>query len=171
VRRLAAAIDALNEHVGRAIAWLALGIVLTQFGLVVARYVFAFSHPALSEAVWYQHGLLFTLAAGYTALKDENVRIDLIYGRATRRQRAWIDLTGILVLLLPLCILTAWLSSSYVLNSWRVLEGSTEISGLPLMFALKTAIWGFAGLLGLQAVSGLIKNYLVLSERGMAEHG
>lgn len=162
-------IDRLNARVGEAVAWLALGLVLTQFSLVIARYVFAFGHPALSEAVWYQHGLLFTLAAGYTALRDENVRIDLIYGRASLRTRAWIDLCGCLFFVLPLCVLTIWLSSSYILNAWAVLEGSAENSGLPLVFALKTAIWGFAALLGLAAVSTIIKNWLVLSGRNMAQ--
>lgn len=170
MRAFADAIDRLNERVGHAVAWLALGIVLLQFALVVARYVFSFSHPGLSEAVFYQHGLLFMLAAGYTALHDENVRIDLIYGRATPRQRALIDLFGGLFLLLPVCLATAWYSANYVINAWEVLEGSNESAGLPLIFLLKTAIWAFAALLGLQGLSLIIRNVLLLSEGRPARH-
>lgn len=162
------AIDRLNESVGHAVAWLALGMVLLQFAIVIARYIFSYSHPALSEAVWYQHGLLFTLAAGYTLLKDEHVRIDLFYGAAGPKQRALVNIFGGLFLLLPVCVITGWLSTSYILNAWKVLEGSSENAGLPLIFLLKTAIWPFALLLGLQALSMIIKNYAILAEGSAA---
>lgn len=162
---IANTIDYVNEHVGRIIAWTALFMVLVQFAVVVLRYVFAFSNTGLSESIWYLHGILFMLGAGYTLLYDGHVRVDVYYREASPRRKAWVDLLGAVFFLIPLCVLTFWLSWGYVLNAWAVLEGSTEISGLPLIFLYKTVIWVFATLLGLQALSMAIKALLFLAGR------
>ncbi len=162
---IARAIDALNTRIGRVVAWSVLIMVLVQFAVVVLRYVFAFSNSALSEVVWYLHGILFMIGAGYTLLNDGHVRVDIFYREASLRRKAWVDLIGSIVFLIPLCILTVWLSWGYVLNSWIVLEGSTELSGLPIVFLYKTVIWVFAGLVGLQALSTAIKAFLFLMGR------
>ena len=162
---IARAIDAINTRVGHAIAWTAFIMVLVQFAVVVLRYVFAFSNTALSESIWYLHGLLFMVGAGYTLLHDGHVRVDVIYREASTRYKAWVDLVGSLAFIVPLCILTFWLSWNYVINSWIVLEGSIELSGLPLVFLYKTVIWVFALLVGLQALSTAIKAVLFLMGR------
>lgn len=162
---IARAIDALNTRVGNAIAWTAFIMVLVQFGVVILRYVFAFSNTALSESIWYLHGLLFMIGAGYTLLHDGHVRVDVFYREASQRYRAWVDLLGSLLFLIPLCMLTVWLSWSYVINAWIVLEGSLELSGLPLVFLYKTVIWAFALVVGLQGVSTAIKACLYLMGR------
>jgi len=163
--RIANFIDALNDRVGNAIAWAAFIMVLIQFGIVILRYVFAFSNTALSESIWYLHGLLFMIGAGYTLLYDGHVRVDVIYREASQRYKAWVDLLGSVLFIIPLCILTVWLSWGYVINAWRVLEGSTELSGLPLIFLYKTVIWVFAAFVGLQALSTAIKAFLFLMGR------
>jgi len=163
--RIAKAIDAVNIRAGNAIAWTAFIMVLIQFAVVILRYVFAFSNTALSESIWYLHGLLFMIGAGYTLLYDGHVRVDVIYREASTRYKAVVDLVGSLAFILPLCILTVWLSWGYVINAWRVLEGSTELAGLPLIFLYKTVIWVFAGLVGLQAISTAIKAVLYLMGR------
>ncbi|HSM20299.1 MAG TPA: TRAP transporter small permease subunit, partial [Hyphomicrobiales bacterium] len=91
--------------------------------------------------------------AGFTLMHDGHVRIDLFYASAAPRSRALVDLFGSLFLLIPICVLTFVLSWGYVTNSWRILEGSTEVSGLPFIFLLKTMIWVFAVLVGLQGVA------------------
>ncbi len=163
--RIANAIDALNTRVGNAIAWTAFAMVLIQFAVVILRYVFAFSNTALSESIWYLHGLLFMIGAGYTLLYDGHVRVDVFYREASQRYKAWVDLLGSMLFIIPLCILTVWLSWGYVINAWRVLEGSTELAGLPLIFLYKTVIWAFALFVGLQALSIAIKALLYLMRR------
>ncbi len=154
---LAKGIDGLNEYVGRGVAWLALIMVLVQFAVVIMRYVFSIGFIPMQELIWYLHGTLFMAGAGYTLLHDGHVRVDILYGEASARKKALIDMIGALFFLIPLCILTLWLSWSYIINSWRTFEGSTEISGLPAIFLLKTMIWVFAVLLGLQGVSMVIR--------------
>ena len=169
--RLANGIDWLNDRIGRGIAWVALLMVLVQFTVVIMRYVFAIGFIPMQESIWYMHGILFMVGAGYTLLHDGHVRVDIIYREASVRKKAWVDMLGSIIFLAPICLLTLWLSSSYVINSWRTFEGSTEISGLPLIFLLKTVIWVFAGLLGLQAISTIIHSIetLFISDDEAAE--
>ncbi|MDX1604677.1 MAG: TRAP transporter small permease subunit [Candidatus Competibacterales bacterium] len=162
IRRL----EAVNAVLGRTVAWLALAMVLLQFAIVILRYVFSVGFIALQESVWYLHGLLFMLGAGYTLLRDEHVRIDVIYREASIRYRAWVDLLGVLLLLLPVCGAILWLSWNYVLNAWRTLEGSTELSGLPLIFLLKTVVLVFAVLLSLQGLALALRALRVLTGAG-----
>ena len=175
---LAGWIDALNRRAGHAAAWLALALVLTQFAVVVLRFVFGIGFIFLQESVWYLHGILFMLGAGYTLLQDAHVRVDVFYRGAGPRRQALVDFLGTLFLLLPMTVLILALSFGYVLDSWYnfslgkwVLEGSTELSGLPLIFLLKTVIWLFAILLGLQGLSMALRAGLVLmaEEKACAE--
>ena len=162
LKSIALAIDSLNERVGRVTAWAALLMVLVQFVVVILRYVFAWGSIPVQESIWYFHGVLFMLAAGYTLLKDGHVRVDIFYRESTPRRKALIDLFGVIVFLLPVCLLIWGMSWNYVLNSWRVLEGSTETSGLPIIFLLKTVIPIFVILLALEGISLAIKSFLVV---------
>ena len=158
-------IDRLNERIGRGVAWAALAMVLIQFIVVVMRYVFAVGNIAMQESIWYLHGILFMIGAGYTLLHHGHVRVDVVFGEATPRYKAWVDLLGTLFFLIPLMVATLWLSWSYVINSWKVWEGSTEVTGLPLIWAYKTVIWVFAVLVFLQALSVLYKAAAFLAGR------
>ena len=115
-------IDRLNGAVGRAAAWLALAIVVLQFVLVVARYLFSLGSIWLTETVLYAHAALFLLAAAWTLEVGGHVRVDVFYAGARPRTRAWIDLAGALVLLLPFMLVLVWLSWPYAARSWAVLR-------------------------------------------------
>jgi TRAP-type mannitol/chloroaromatic compound transport system permease small subunit len=150
-------IDRLNTTVGRAVAWLALVIVLLQFALVVARYLFGVGSIWLTEAVIYGHATLFLLAAAWTLRTGGHVRVDIFYADASPRTRARIDLAGAVLLLLPFALTLVWLSLPYAARSWEILERSQESSGLPLVFALKTLIPLFATMMALQGVAQAIR--------------
>ena len=159
---LARIIDIINDRLGRAIAWLTLFMVLVQFAVVLMRYVFGLSSIYMQESIVYMHAIIFLTATGYTLLHDGHVRVDIFYGSATQRTRAWVNLIGVCVLLLPIAVTTLLTSANYVMQSWQVHEGSPEGSGLPLIFALKTFIWVFAGVLILQGISLAIHSISVL---------
>lgn len=163
LKRFVALIDAINLAIGRVVMWLAVVMAVVQLAVVILRYVFAIGFIGMQQSVWYMHGLLFMLGAGFALMVDGHVRVDVFYREASPRQKAWTDLFGVVVLLLPLCVLAVTLSWNYVLNSWRVLEGSTEVSGIPAIFLLKTTIWVFAVLLGLQALALAARAILFLS--------
>ncbi len=159
---LARAIDAVNEAIGRAVSWLAVGMVAVQFTLVVMRYVFGLASIAMQESVIYMHGLLFMLAAGYTLLHDGHVRVDIFYRDASRRRKAAIDLAGVFLFLIPACLLIGYVAWPYVGQSWAVLEGSRETSGIPGVFLFKTAILVFVALTIAQGLAMAARAALLL---------
>jgi TRAP-type mannitol/chloroaromatic compound transport system permease small subunit len=163
INALADRIDRLTTTVGRAVAWLALAIVLLQFALVVARYLFGLGSIWLTEMVIYAHATLFMLAAAWTLRSGGHVRVDVFYAEADPRTRAKIDLAGAALLLLPFALVLVWLSVPYAARSWAILERSQETSGLPLVFALKTLIPLFAALMALQGVAQAIRSLSALA--------
>ena len=154
---LADRIDRLTTGIGRAVAWLALAVVLLQFALVVARYLFGLGSIWATETVIYAHATLFMLAAAWTLRAGGHVRVDVFYAEAMPRTRAKIDLAGSLLLLLPFSTVLVWLSVPYAARSWAILERSQETSGLPLVYLLKTLIPLFAFLMALQGIAQAIR--------------
>ncbi|HEU5445173.1 MAG TPA: TRAP transporter small permease subunit [Pseudolabrys sp.] len=160
---LADRLDRLVSGVGRVAAWLILVVVLLQFALVVARYLFGLGSIWLSETVIYAHAAVFMLAAAWTLRAEGHVRVDIFYVEASTRTRALIDLAGAILLLLPFMLVLLWLSVPYAARSWAILEHSQEASGLPLVFVLRTLIPVFAVLMALQGVAQAIRAATVLT--------
>lgn len=160
---LARRIDALNEIVGRATAWIVLPMVLIQVAIVLMRYVFGIGSIMVQESVVYMHAILFMVTVGYTLLYDAHVRIDIVYRGASPRFKAMVDLAGVIAFLIPVCVLITWVSWPYVAASWRVLEASKETSGIPAVFLLKSLILVFTALLALQGVSLAIRSAVILA--------
>ena len=156
-------VDSLNDKIGRGVAWLTLAMVLITFGVVILRYVYAIGWVWLQESYVWMHGLVFMLGAGYTLLHDGHVRVDVFYRPQSARYKAWVDLFGSLLLLLPTLALVAWVSIPYVQDSWDRLEVSREAGGLPGLFLLKSALLVFCVLLGLQGLSLAAKSLLSLA--------
>jgi TRAP-type mannitol/chloroaromatic compound transport system permease small subunit len=160
---LADRIDRLNATIGRGVAWLAIAVVLLQFALVVARYLFGVGSVWLSETVVYAHATLFMLAAAWTLQAGGHVRVDIFYADASARAKALVDLIGALLLLLPFMLVLLCLSAPYATRSWAILEHSQETSGLPIVFLLKTLIPLFAVLMALQGIAQAIHAATALS--------
>jgi TRAP-type mannitol/chloroaromatic compound transport system permease small subunit len=160
---LADRIDRLNATIGRGVAWLAIAVVLLQFALVVARYLFGVGSVWLSETVVYAHATLFMLAAAWTLQAGGHVRVDIFYADASARAKALVDLIGALLLLLPFMLVLLCLSAPYATRSWAILEHSQETSGLPIVFLLKTLIPLFAILMALQGIAQAIHAATALS--------
>ncbi|MGC2219502.1 MAG: TRAP transporter small permease subunit [Pseudolabrys sp.] len=158
-------IDRLTSALGRAAAWLALVVVLLQFALVVARYLFGLGSVWLTETVIYAHAALFMLAAAWTLQVGGHVRVDIFYADASAHTKALIDLVGALFLLLPFMVVLVWLSIPYAARSWSILEHSQEASGLPVVFVLKTLIPLFALLMALQGIAQAIRAAALLRTR------
>ncbi|HWK94258.1 MAG TPA: TRAP transporter small permease subunit [Pseudolabrys sp.] len=162
MNRIADTIDSISAFIGRGVAWLALAIVLLQFALVVARYLFGIGSIWVTESVVYGHAALFLLASAWTLRSGGHVRVDIFYAEASPRARAWIDLLGTLLLLMPFALALLWLSLPFAARSWAILERSPESSGLPLVFVLKSLMPVFALMLALQGIAQAIRSVTVL---------
>ncbi|MCF8466724.1 MAG: TRAP transporter small permease subunit [Sneathiella sp.] len=157
---LSRGLDRFSSMIGKCVSWLALVMVLVQFALVLARYVFGIGSVALQETVIYSFALLFLLGSADTLRRGGHVRIDIFYARAGDRLKAAIDLCGSLFLLTPVCLAVFILSWPYVAGSWEILEGSRESSGLPLLFALKSVLLLFCVMMILQGLSTILRSLL-----------
>jgi len=164
-QQLARHIDAFAELTARLVAWLTLAMVVITGTVVVLRYAFNTGSIALQESVTYLHATVFMLCAAYTLKHDAHVRVDIFYQRCSLRKRAWIDLLGTLLLLLPVCIFILVSSIDYVSAAWAVHEGSREAGGLNGIYLLKTLIPVMAVLLLLQGIAQFIRNLLVITGR------
>jgi TRAP-type mannitol/chloroaromatic compound transport system permease small subunit len=162
--RIAHAVDAINDWIGRTLSWLTLGMVLITFAVVLARYVFGLGSTIMQESVVYMHAVVFMACAGYALVYNAHVRCDIFYGAASPRTKAVVDLIGTFIFLIPTCILIFWVTWPYAVASWAVLEGSPEgRMGIPAVFLLKSLILVFAGLLALQSVSLVLQSALLLA--------
>ncbi|MCB1736121.1 MAG: TRAP transporter small permease subunit [Gammaproteobacteria bacterium] len=163
--RVVHAIDALNEFVGRGVAWLTLIMVLVTFTVVLLRYGFNLGWIAMQESITYMHAAVFMLGAGYTLLHDGHVRVDIFYRGMAPKRKAAIDLFGALFLLLPTFLFLIWASWDYVADSWAVQEASAETGGIPYRYLLKSVILLMAGLMILQGLSQALRSLLILLGR------
>jgi TRAP-type mannitol/chloroaromatic compound transport system permease small subunit len=149
-------IDRVNEHIGKSASWLVLAAVLMSTGNAVVRKAFDASSNAFLEGQWYLFAAMFLLCSGYTLLKQEHVRIDVIYLRFSRRTQVWIDIFGTVLFLLPMSGLMLYLCWPYFTNALLSGETSANAGGL-LQWPVKMMMpLGFA-LLALQGLSELVK--------------
>ena len=165
LKRGARMIDAISVTVGDAVRWSGLALVVITAIIVIQRYVFGVSITALQESVIYLHSLLFLLSSAAALLNGGHVRVDIIYSKLSERARAWTDLAGVYLALIPMSWLILETSRSYVGGAWRILERSRESDGLPLVFLLKTAIPLFAVMMILQGLSMAARAALTLAGR------
>lgn len=158
---LSRGIDALNDLVGRLVYWLVLVSVLVSSGNASVRYLFNMSSNAWLEIQWYLFSAVFLLCAGYTLLHNEHIRIDVVYGRFTRRTQVWIDVFGTVFFLLPMAVIIMALSWPMFMDAYVRGEISGDAGGL-IRWPVKLLIpVGFL-LLSLQGVSELIKRVAYL---------
>jgi TRAP-type mannitol/chloroaromatic compound transport system permease small subunit len=133
-------IDGVNERVGRMVSWVTLGLVVVIFIDVVMRYLFNTSYVFTQELEWHLFGFIFLIGAGYTLLHDGHVRVDIIYQRLGLKGRGWINLCGVILFLIPGCLMVIVTSWKFAANSFSMLEGSADPGGIPFRFILKGCI-------------------------------
>ncbi len=153
-------IDIAHARLASVIKWASLLMVATTLIVVILRYVFSVGAIAIQELTMYLHGILFLLAIPYGILKDTHVRVDLVYGRLSAERRNLINSIGHCLFLIPVGIFMVLTSLPYVESSWAVREKSSEVGGLPAIFALKACVPIAGALLTLQGLSELIKKFL-----------
>jgi TRAP-type mannitol/chloroaromatic compound transport system permease small subunit len=148
-------LDRVSALLGKASAWLTLFMVLVTFVVVVLRYIFDAGLIWLQESVVWMHGFVFMVGAAYTLQQEEHVRVDIFYREMSPKRRAWVDLVGVTVFLLPLCTLLGWKAFDYVAVSWQLQEASRESGGLPypLIPLLKSILVVMPATVGLQGIA------------------
>lgn len=159
-------LDRFSVRLGKATAWLTLFMVIVTFVVVVMRYVFDAGLIWLQESVVWMHAFVFMVGASYTLQQEEHVRVDIFYREMTQTRRAWVDLLGVIIFLLPMCIFLGYKAYDYAAVSWRLQEASRESGGLayPLIPLLKSILVVMPLTLGLQGIALLAKSVRTIRE-------
>jgi TRAP-type mannitol/chloroaromatic compound transport system permease small subunit len=159
------AVDRLNTLVGQLTMWLILATTLISAGNALVRKIFSVSSNSLLEIQWYLFAAVFLLGAGYGFLKNAHVRIDFISNKLSDRTRNWIDVGGIVLVLIPFCLISAGLGWPFFVQALLSGEVSSNAGGLIRWPVYAFIPAGFALLL-LQALSELIKRLAFLQGVG-----
>ncbi len=172
--RLSGLIDAVNNAIGKLVYWLVLVAVLVSSANAVIRYSLHTSSNAWLELQWYLFSAIFLLCSGYTLLRNEHIRIDILIGRFSKRVQAMVDIFGLVVFMFPMAILIMVLSWPMFMDSFRTNEMSSDAGGLIRWPAKILVPVGFF-LLSAQGVSELIKRIAYVAgfidEPGEKMHG
>lgn len=162
IHKLVKGVDVVNREVGRLVSWISLLMVLVVTVDVIMRYAFGTTYVFTQELEWHLFGAYFLLGGGYTLLHNAHVRVDIFYQRLTPKQKAWIDLVGVLFFLLPGCYLVIATSWGFTWNSWMIRETSPDPGGIPARYILKATIpLGFV-FIALQGFSMGLQSLLTL---------
>ena len=161
------ALDRISTATGRAAAWLTLFMVIVTFVVVVMRKLFDLGFIWVQESVVWMHAVVFMLGAAYTLRREEHVRVDVFYRAMSPQRRAWIDLLGVLLFLLPVCVFLGWKSFDFVTQSWSIREASRESGGLPYPFVpmLKSVILLMPIAVALQGLSLFLSSLRTIRKR------
>jgi TRAP-type mannitol/chloroaromatic compound transport system permease small subunit len=163
LEKLAALIDAFNGFIGRAASWAVLPIALVAFAVVAMRYTMATGYPWLQEAYIWLHGAAVLLASAWVLQQGGHVRVELLYRSASAKTKAWLDIVGVVFLLMPTMGFLFWWSLPLVQRSWRLMERSPTNDGLAFVYLMKTVIPVFCVLVMLQGLAMLVRNVAVLA--------
>ena len=161
-------IDALNRKVGVAVGWLILVMTIVSALNATSRKLFSASSNAFLEIQWYLFAAVFLLAAGYTLLSNEHVRVDIVNARLSTRVRLWVELFCTVFFLVPFAALVLWHGWPYFMLSFSSMEWSLNAGGL-ILWPVKLLIPAGFLLLLLQGVSQVIKLVAALLGRMEAE--
>lgn len=157
--------NAINERVGKTVSWLTLFLVFLVCIDVGRRYLLNRASIWGMELEWHLFAAIFLLGAGYAFKHDRHVRVDLFYINYSKRDKAWTNLIGGIIFLVPWCILIIIVSYSYALRSFEIMEGSPNPNGLPYLFIIKFTLTAGVGLLLLQGLASIAKSALILFEK------
>jgi TRAP-type mannitol/chloroaromatic compound transport system permease small subunit len=149
-------LDDLVELSGRIAAWTGFALVLVMAANVLIRYVFHTGSVAMQELEWHLMAPLSLLSIAYAIKHEGHIRVDILYGRFGLRAQQWIDLFSTLCAL-ALCLVLIWLSVPYVLQSYRMGEGSPDPGGLSHRYILKATIPAGFALLAVQSLAALLR--------------
>lgn len=167
--KISGLVDTLNEWIGKLIMWLILAAVLISTGNAVMRKAFDIGSNAYLEIQWYLFAAVFMLGAGYVFLHDQHVRIDIVSSRLKRKTQVLIDVIGIALFLIPLCLVVAYMALPSVMLAYNTNEVSANPGGLTRWPLYVLVPIGFV-LLAVQALSELIKRVAFLMGRAPDPH-
>ena len=167
IPRLSKVLDRFITGIGEIAAWLNVAVIFVIITQVVLRYVFSKGLVILEELQWHLYAIVIMIGLSYCATRDIHIRLDLLQHRFSKRTKEIVDLIGTVVLLLPMVTIILMHSWPFVAESFRLMEASDSVVGLPYRWVVKSFLLTGFGLLGLAGVSRMIRAvaFLMKGER------
>jgi TRAP-type mannitol/chloroaromatic compound transport system permease small subunit len=162
LRDFAAAIEAINDRIGRGLAVLVWATAVTCAVVVFLRYAMHVSFVWMQELYVWSHAIVFMVGVGYAMRRDAHVRVDIFYRSWSPRTRALVEIFGTLAFTLPWVIVLGWLGWPYIRASWAIAEGASQPAGLAYTYLLKTLVLVFCLVVGLQGLAVIARGILTL---------
>ncbi|MBX3553105.1 MAG: TRAP transporter small permease subunit [Pseudolabrys sp.] len=163
LRGFALFIDKLNAALGRYLSGLVWAIAIVCAVVVVLRYVFLISFTWMQELYVWIHAVVFLTAASFAMLVNAHVRVDILYNKWSLKTRAIVEILGAVFFTLPWLVVLAFLTWPFVLDSWKILEGSSQPNGLPGVYLFRSLLLVFCALMILQCLAVIARGILALS--------
>jgi TRAP-type mannitol/chloroaromatic compound transport system permease small subunit len=157
--------ESFTEKTGKAISWLTTALVVVVCYDVFTRYFLKSSSVAVQELQWHLFALIFLIGSAYTLKTDNHVRVDVFYSKLSDKGKAWIDLLGTVVFLVPFCLLLIFASKNFVLHSFNMGETSPDPGGLPARYLLKAVIPISFIFLLLQSLAMMFRSILTINSK------
>lgn len=159
------AINLVNRLIGNVFMWLSVAIVVVCFAVVVERYALGSTRLWMQDLYTWLNGIMFTAVAGYALYRNDHVRVDIFYRPASTLRKAWMDLAGVLLFLMPFAWVVYEYTFNFVQRSWRIWEASANVGGMPGFWVLKSFILAFAAVIALQGVAMALRSVLIIAGR------
>lgn len=158
-------INLINRVIGNVFMWLSVTIVLVCFWVVVERYIFSTTRLWMQDLYPWMNGVMFTAVAGYALYRNDHVRVDIFYRPASVLRKAWLDLLGVCIFLMPFAWVVWTYCFTFVSRSIGLMEASANPGGMQGLWVLKSFILVFAVVIGLQGIAMAIRSILIIAGR------
>ena len=158
MNRIISTIESINKKIAGLAGWSSFLLVLLVCVDVLLRYMFQWSRVWMMELELYLFVLIFLLGAAYAFQEDQHVRVDVFYSNMTMKNKAWVDLAGGILFLIPWTIVIMYISQRYFIKSWSINEHSAQPGGLPFLFIKKGLIFVGFFFLFLQGIVSVYKS-------------
>ena len=163
LREFALSVDRLNAAIGRYLSVMVWAIAIVCAVVVVLRYVFLISFTWMQELYVWIHAIVFLTAASFAMLVNAHVRVDILYNKWSLKTRAIVEILGAIVFTLPWLVVLGFLTWPFVVDSWKIMEGSSQPNGMPGVYLFRTMLLVFCTLMTLQCLAIIARGILALS--------
>lgn len=158
-------INLINRAIGNVFMWLSVAIVLVCFWVVVERYVFSTTRLWMQDLYPWLNGVMFTAVAGYALYRNDHVRVDIFFRPASTLRKAWLDLLGVCIFLVPFASVVWIYCFNYVARSVRIMEASPNPGGMTGFWLVKCFILVLAVVVAMQGAAMVIRSILIIAGR------
>ncbi len=145
------------KKIGDITSWATFILMLVILLQVVLRYGFGEGMVYLEELQWHLYAVIIMIGFSYSHVKETHVRVDVISSNFSQKTRMYIELFGLIILLIPFLIIVFDHGYEFFLDSFRNGEKSPSPGGLPMRWLVKLLIPVSMGLIMISSFGKILE--------------